>query len=237
MHASHALPALAIVPTVPSKTRPGDVGEFTREARAWLAYLPGGPHATVTFDNSLGLVRRRAEVERKLLALRPQKFGAVGFFMHGLDRQMQTGHQLGHVDRLASLLHELLTPAPVIALYACDAGNAPKRTAGPGGNNGFADKLRDALLKRDHAWFWGGHVDAHVTTGHTTRNPHVRRFSSFVLPHEAVLGDSVGGDYLVEPGSALWRRWTDALWSRREPKDIRLRFPFLTAAEIEQELQ
>ena len=89
---------------------------------------------------------------------------------------------------------------------------------GPGGDGGFADALRDALSERGVT----GHVDAHVTTGHTTRNPHVRRFYC----DGAAAG--TGGDWLVAPGSPKWRRWVTALKG-----DMRFRFPWLTPAEID----
>ena len=106
--------------------------------------------------------------------------------------------------------------AASVPLYACDAArdNDADRSddsePGPGGAGGFASTLSAALP--------GVVVDAHTTTAHTTRNPHVRRFMS-------------GGDgaWLVEPGSPMWRTWRDAL---REDRDFRLGFPLMSADAI-----
>ncbi|MBK7153843.1 MAG: hypothetical protein IPH72_19025 [Sandaracinaceae bacterium] len=84
--------------------------------------------------------------------------------------------------------------------YACDAArddDADRRddvTQSAGGDGGFADQLRDALAAHGLT----GHVDAHAKPGHTTKNPHLRRFHMDG-------GPGVGGEWLVEPGTALWR--------------------------------
>jgi hypothetical protein len=142
----------------------------------------------------------------------------VALFCHGLARGIQTGHDLATVATLADAISASTAPPRhlVVTLYACDA--ADTRTGGPGGDGGFADALRDALSERGIT----GHVDAHVTTGHTTKNPYVRRF---YCDGQAA---GTGGDWLVAPGSPKWRAWVRALKG-----DMRWRFPWLTPAEID----
>src|SRR5690606_18287712 len=92
----------------------------------------------------------------------------------------------------------------IITLYACDAardGDSDRRddvAPGPGGDGGFADALRDALSADHHMH---GHVDAHASLGHATKNPFVRRFW---MDGESA---DIGGDWLISPGSPAWRTW------------------------------
>lgn len=217
---------LAIVPMSNSKGKKDVTGAFLPEARKWVD-LHGG--ALARFDNAAAPAKRRADVEAVLgghTGLR-----AVGFFCHGLSRSLQTGHGLSHVDALARVLTAATAPGAVVALYACDAADTPVKNA-PGGDDGFADRLRDALILHDAEHWHGGHVDAHVTTGHTTTNPYLRRFDcTLAVPSEVPLG-IVGGDWLVKPGSGLWTAWRKALRNT----DLRFRFPFMTERQIHAEL-
>lgn len=218
---------LALVPMSNSKGKKDVTGAFLPEAKRWLD-LHGG--ALARFDNAAAPAKRRADVEAILRG--HSGLRAVGFFCHGLSRQLQTGHGISHVDALADALTSATLPGAVVALYACDAADTPVKNA-PGGDDGFADRLRDALILRDAEHWQGGHVDAHVTTGHTTTNPYVRRFAcSLAVPSEVPLG-IVGGEWLVKPGSAAWGTWRRAL---RET-DLRFRFPFMREREIHDELR
>lgn len=216
---------LAIVPTSNSKGKKDVTGAFLPESRKWVE-LHGGTIAR--FDNASAPAKRRADVEA---LLRGQSgLSCVGFFCHGLSRSIQTGHAIGHVERLAAALTAATKPGAVVALYACDTADTPSKNA-PGGDDGFADRLRDALLLTDAAHWHGGWVDAHVTTGHTTTNPFVRRFKCDPLPHEVPLG-IVGGEWIVTPGELLWSTWRRAL---RET-DLRFRFPMMRAVDVRVEL-
>lgn len=225
---------LAIHPAHNSKGKRDATGAFIPEARAWAELHNGHLDAPATthvarFDNHAAPAKRRRDVEAILRGHRD--LNAVGFFCHGLTRSLQTGHALAHVESLADALTACTRPGAVVALYACDAADTPRKDA-PGGDGGFADALRDALVLRDAAHWRGGWVDAHVTTGHATRNPYVRRFScTLAVPSEVPLG-IVGGEWLVTPGGPLWRSWARAL---RET-DLRLRFPLMQRVDIAEEL-
>lgn len=209
--------ALILHPLHNSGTKRDATGAFIPEAKAhgkWLA--DNVVHAAVThgFDNSASKLARRREVEAEIRTV--GKLDTVAMFCHGLARGIQTGHDLATVATLAEALAASAGPSRrlIVTLYACDAADGK----GPGGDGGFADALRDALSERGIT----GHVDAHVTTGHTTRNPYVRRF----YMDGAAAG--TGGDWLVAPGSPKWRKWVTALKG-----DMRWRFPWLTPAEID----
>lgn len=243
---------LAIVPLHNAPGKRDVTHAFKPEAEAWLAFADKRDRVLVRFDNRAELGQRRAEIARELARLDGQRFGAIAFFCHGLWRQLQTGHTVATAGRLAALLAPLLEPQggrPVsIPLYACDAAEGvplePKKgklsPRGPGGDGGFADELRDAFLREqwsEHgARLVGGWIDAHVTTGHATSNPNVRRFDLATLPHEIELG-MVGGESLVSPSAtpALWRTWRTRL-ADRKADDLRLRFSTMTRSEIVAEL-
>jgi hypothetical protein len=196
-------------------TKPDATGAFIPEAKNYAKWLTaqGWTVERYPFDNRAQKLQRRREVEGLLREGDPVQHFA--FFGHGLAKGLQSGHDLATVSTLAEALAVACNWGRlVVTLYACDAADGK----GPGGDGGFADALRDALSERGIT----GHVDAHVTTGHTTRNPHLRRF----YMDGAAVG--TGGDWLVAPGSPKWRRWVTALKG-----DMRFRFPWLTAAEID----
>lgn len=201
-------------------------GAFEPEARRF-ARLHGG--VAVPFDNRASKAQRRAEVERLIWETSVDSYDCVALFCHGYRLGMQTGHDRKTVDGLAEVIGLRCAPGAPIALYACDAARDADRdrkddnVPGPAGEGGFADLLRDALLERGYQ---GGHVDAHTTVAHTTRNPFVRRF--YVDPEAR---DS-GGDWLVAPGSPLWARWRRVLWEKAEPRGVRFLFPFMSVAEL-----
>lgn len=151
----------------------------------------------------------REQVEAALAARRDLE--AVAFFCHGLRRELRVGYSTMHrgVERLADAIASATGPHIVMPLYACSTGAS---------DTGFAALLAQALYERGKT----GHVDAHTTAAHTTRNPHVRRFE---------LG-AARGAWLVEPGSTDWRRWVEALRG-----DLRFRFPFMTADDVRAEVR
>ena len=209
--------ALILHPLRNSGTKRDATGAFIPEARAY-ANVMSMTHDTVLvgFDNSASKLARRRQVEASIRSTGPLQHFAL--FSHGLAKGLQTGHDLATVSTLAEALAASAGPSKrlVVTLYACDAADSPGD--GPGGDGGFADALRDALAERGIT----GHVDAHVTTGHTTKNPYVRRFW---CDGQAA---GTGGDWLVAPGSPKWRAWIRALKG-----DMRWRFPWLTPAEID----
>lgn len=225
-----SLNALCIAPT---HDRPGkrDVSAvFLPEAKRF-AERHGGH--VVRFDDRRSMRSRRQEVERLIWETSSDLYGHVALFCHGLKTKIQTGHTVRTVDGLAEVIAMRSAPSVRVTLYACDAARDDDRAIdddlgeGPGGEGGFADRLRDALLEHGCA---GGWVDAHVTTGHATRNPYVRRFRI-----EEGARD-FGGDWIIAPGSRQWRTWRRALWGRTDPKRIRLDFPLQTTAALRRDL-
>lgn len=188
-------------------TKPDATGAFIPESLHWQR-MHGG--AREGYKNKLGAVACRREVEGILA--KHSGIDALAFFNHGYRDGMQTGHHIPHVGALADAIAKACAPRVVIYLAACST--AKQRTVALGG---FADALRDALTARGVA----GHIDAHTTAGHTTRNPHVQRFAM-----GAPVGD-IAGDWIVAPGDPLWRKWVAALKG-----DLRLRYPLMTREEI-----
>ncbi|MCB9603316.1 MAG: hypothetical protein H6721_26735 [Sandaracinus sp.] len=232
---------VAVVSTVNVDGKKDASGAFVPEARAFLRFHGADPKgdAVVPFDHRLSPDKRRAHVEAGIRAAR-EALGApiegLAFFCHGYRRGLQTGHTTKALGGLVDVIRETCSHDVAIPLYACDAArdaDADRKddlTDVPGGDGGFADVLRDAMLRTPGAFF-GAHIDAHVTAAHTTRNPHVRRFEvTAAVPSETILG-LPGGSWLVTPGSSRWKTWIRALRT-----DFRFRFPFLDAAGIAQVL-
>lgn len=231
---------VAVVSAVNVDGKKDASGAFVPEARAFLRFHGADPKgaAFVPFDHRLAPAKRRAQVEAGIRAAHTAlgaRIEGLAFFCHGYRRGLQTGHTTKALGGLVETMRDTCSPNVAVPLYACDAArdeDADRKDDlldAPGGDGGFADALRDAML-RTRA-FHGANVDAHVTAGHTTRNPHVRRFEvTAAVPSETILG-LPGGSWLVTPNSARWKTWIRALRT-----DFRFRFPFLDAAGIAQVL-
>jgi len=185
----------------------------------------------VEIDNRGSMPARRKRVVEAIRGARYDAYATpiVAIFCHGWRDGIQLGVRVRDVDELAAAIAEATaSAATIVALYCCDTAQGVERgadtSAGPGGDGGFADELRDALCRAGVEWTV---VDAHVTTGHTTRNPNLRRFGG-----EGSKTGGSGGGWIVRPRSRLWKPWAAAL--RRT--DMRLRFPVLTVPEIHAEL-
>ena len=218
--------ALIILPQHNSPGKRDVTGAFRPEAKRFAESLHERGFSTHThaFDNKASKAKRRAEVERAIWegVFHSDGIGidglwdVVAFFCHGFTRGMQTGHDMATVGDLAETIALRSSDTVVVPLYACST--ASTRTGAPGGDGGFADALRDALSERGKR----GHVDAHDTVAHTTKNPRVRRFW---MDGEAA---GTGGDWIVAPGSPKWRAWRAAL---KGP--MRFAFPFMSPAEVD----
>ena len=214
--------ALILHPLHPSPSKPGDAGEFKREAMRFgdMLIADGWDVTMQTFDNRPVRPSRRKPVDR---AIASGTWDMLALFGHGLRNSIQTGHDIASIPALADLLAEHSARPLRVELYACDAARDNDRDKrddvrdAVGGDGGFADLLRDALAERGVT----GHVDAHAKTGHTTKNPHVRRFSMDDGPGK-------GAAFLVDPKSPHWRAWVRALKG-----DLRFRFPLMTREQIE----
>lgn len=211
----------------PDRNTPGKkdyTGAFLPESRLFAAHrsthAPNGGVVIprVTIDISKPPEQRRAQLLAAISGARP--VSAIAFFCHGLMRKLpQLGWDLSNVDVLAAQLATHGTADIVAVLYACDTAAG----VAPGGDGGFADRLRDELCR---AGATNCRVDAHKTAGHAVMNPHVRRFEGM----GSGIG-GVGGSWIVEPGSEKWNAWKRAL---RTP--FRYDFPFMTIDEIHDEL-
>jgi len=151
-----------------------------------------------------------------------QKAGGLdllAWFGHGLKGYLpQVGRGL-YPEMLGSRLASPKRRRVDVALFACSTGDG----AGPHGDGGFGDLLRDALCK-------GGstacRVLSHTNAGHATWNPNVREF----LGAGSDVGGT-GGSWVVAPGSPLWGKWKKALRG-----SLRLRLPLMTTAQVHAEL-
>lgn len=214
---------LAFAPMHNAPGRNDATGAFHPEAREFCKLHNAG--SPKLFDNSKIMSARFSEVRSWLDLCKPATVGTVAFFCHGWKDGTQAGVTLTTAGRFADTLQRVLAPNPRIVLYCCDAARdsdndrEDEDDPGPGGDGGFADQLRDALAKRGV----GATIYAHTTAAHTTRNPFVRRFDP---------GEMAGGHWIVTPYSADWQRWRKALQGT-----LRLRFPFMTQAQIESELK
>jgi hypothetical protein len=130
---------------------------------------------------------------------------------------------LANVADLGARLAACLAPDAAIVLYACDTARdsdglrEDDKLTGPGGSGGFASRLFVDLHGRG---LTGVRVYAHSTAGHTTRNPYLRVWRDDADLHN--------GDWLIEPGSDLWRAWVRGL----RDTALRFEFPWLSASEI-----
>lgn len=222
--------AIAICPTTDAPGKRDVSRVFRPEAERFLSMH--SPHGLLApFDNRKIKAARRAEVESAIWHSFPGDWvDHVAFFCHGLRDSLQTGHRKGALGTLAQSIAWRARPGSplVVTLYACDTARDADadRTDDTdpdedGGEGGFADALRDAL--RD-AGACSGWVDAHPVTAHATRAPYVRRFR---------LEGAEPGAWLVRPHGPAWGLWRRALWGKVPGlKDLRLRFPRMSGAEI-----
>lgn len=185
------------------------VGAFRPEADAFVSKHGG---TVVRIDQSQNAAGR---FRQTLQAIEEHQPDVLVYCGHGLRRSLpQLGAGLGNIASLAGAL-ALGSTAPLVVLYACSAADG----VAPGGEGGFCDALRDALCNAEAT---GCRVLGHSTAGHAVRNPYVREFRSET---------TLGGTWLVAPGSPRWARWVKALQG-----PLRLEYPYLTRAEVEARL-
>ena len=219
----------SVIAFAPRHNSPGlhdATGAFIPEARRFLQLAGGeGRKGLFLFNPRRPMAERAAYVLDTLREYEAQKrkVRAVAFFCHGYSRGLQAGFRSSgrsvNVSELAEAIADISGAGVIVPLYACSTAGSP-RLGAPGGDGGFADSLRDALCRHGATHC---RVDAHVTLGHTTRNPHVRRFEGAGSP----IG-GVGGAYLVPPSSPYWQGWKRAL----RKTDSRLLFPWWDSARV-----
>lgn len=203
---------LAFAPLISSHGR-SDAPYFRRQALEYLRRHGGGVFHVV--DNSASPAARGAEVVRQILETpRKRKVISVAFFCHGWSQGIQAGFDLRkgkglHVDELAEALAQVAAPGLILPLYACTTADEPAGAKGtdpadvPGGDGGFADRLRDALVSKGVTRC---RIDAHDRKGDTTLNPYVRRFEG-----DGTGEERFGGEWLIAPTDPDFDRWRHEL--------------------------
>jgi len=201
-------------------------GAFIPEARAFAKMHEVHENNVLALDciKNRPFARRRRVSGFFAKHDRAPKTGMIAIFCHGWTSGLQIGFGKKRVPELVEMLDHCCRRDVKIVLYACStAGNKSKGKAiGPGTNGGFADLLRDEMLRRG---FRGGWIDAHLTPGHTTRNPYVVRFLTEPIFENEF--DVPGGQWLIQPKTKLWE-----IWKKELRKGFRFRFPFYHDYEI-----
>lgn len=226
---------------IPKKKSSGDgYAVFLSEAQRFAEIHGGAPIVEIDANRMTGTIpvkEKKQEVSRRrdqvLSAVFAHKPTNVAMFCHGWRAGMQLGFDVGTADELAFAISESAHGTEcAVALYSCSCGAGKLDSKfsvnlNENGDGGFADALRDALCKRGSTYCV---VDAHATVGHTTANPYVRRFEGSGSP----VG-GVGGNWIVAPGSELWKKWCAVLKGSIKHSgqaSLRLRYPDLTTAEV-----
>lgn len=225
--------ALIFIPQHNSEGKKDVTYAFAPEAEAF-AKLCASRSEIVSFDNSKDYTRRRKQI-LDVLSERAEGvvFDTVAFFCHGWGNGTQAGFMKPHAHTLARAILDVVgnDENVVVPLYCCSTGNDPDEdpiTAAGTGDDSFADKLRDALCIERAV---NCRVMAHTTVAHTTSNPMVL----FMDGMGSTVG-GVGGYPPVSPKAGkLWNAWKKSLRDR-SANTLRFRMPFMTVAEIHEEL-
>lgn len=217
--------ALVFYSSRDSKGKVDASGAFIPEAKAF-AKRHGIPDEDVigidcTKRNPASV--RRSLVIKELSRSDKTDLEVLAFFGHGWPDGIQFGFRRQHIPLLVESLPYPVRTDLKVGLFACltaenDKRDSDRKNIGPGTDNGFADRLRDGLVRHGVTDGW---VDAHKTAGHTNWNPYVVRMrcSDVVNPERG----GIGGIWLVPPSSPRWKRWCKAL----RDKDTGLRYDFL----------
>lgn len=195
-------------------------GAFRIEAARFAGLYRLPPERVVQIDVSQS---RKGRLEQTLEVLgRQEGLSLLALFCHGWKGGVQLGPYIEDAETVANTLRGHAAPDLRVVLYACSAGEGIDPDGEgpmPGGEGGFADALRDALL-----WVCPQvQIDAHTVIGHTTRNPFVRRFSAKTAQ---------GGEWIISPDSPYFGDWRRAL----HETDLRHRYPLMTIDEIRHEV-
>lgn len=228
---------LVFYSSVNSKGKHDATGAFEPEAKAFakLHEIPDKQVVPIACERMT-----KAERRKTVMSFLTHYVGAhldgVVFFCHGWVDGFQMGFDRSRVTTLAEMIMLCTNSEPVISLYACStAENDEKDTftkeVGIGTDGGFADMLRDALCRQGLSRGW---VDAHKTQGHATMNPMGVRFRMADV-EDRLLG-GVGGDWIVCPGSSVWKRWKKNLRPKGS-KTFRFEYPFMSTSEIKSYLE
>ena len=224
---------LAFAPAFREKRK--DADEFRREANRFVDRNRYGSASHVTLvDNKRRPAEQRDYVIQEIARSgRGERLRAVAFFCHGYNRfKLQFGFHAKHSNSMNALAQVLFDASalgtPVVPLYCCVIGAGP----GIGGDGGFADTLRDALLMQGAT---SCRVYGHTIKGHATKNPFVRVFDEQDVPGRSGRDGLLGGRWIIDPEDRpLFRKWNAAL--KKKGSTLRFRFPFMTRDEIVAEI-
>ena len=221
---------LCFAPKFNTKGRKDATGAFIPEAKRFLEHHGQDPSMLHLIDNTQSKAQMRQWVLLSLGDFKNHHLDGVFFFCHGWRRGIQFGFTTKGLKRLATAIFDAADQNPRLCFYSCDVGRDADRKRTDdlkafGGDGGFADEMRDALCRAGARWC---RVDGHTTPGHTTRNPHVRRFDG----NGSTIG-AQGGYYIIpRTKKALFKKWREALRG-----ELRFDYPIMSVDMIVQELQ
>lgn len=199
------------------------VGAFDPEAKAFMKLhnIPAECRLRVDLDKSEQGRRRQVMDFVESLTKQGYRTNSFAFFCHGFANRVELGFKIANIPDLVKLANlavgedKDITGVFTMPLYCCSTGDGP----GKDGDNGFADKLRDALCVDG---FIDCVVDAHVTAGHTTQNSMKRRYAGMGSKF-----GGTGGIWISAPKTTLWPKWRKALQT-----NFRFEYPYLQINEI-----
>lgn len=203
-----------------------DADYFARLAKAFMRLHGIAPGRLLIFDNTKDYASRAREALSALARTTDASLECVAFFGHGWRDGCQLGVHTCMI-KFADALAKKCAPDVTIILYACSAGRDGDKDAkddtkpGLGDDGGFADLLRDELVRRGMS----PKIIAHTTDGDACENPYVRVFDKTL---------TASGRWLVEPKSKPWAKWAKAL--KDDASTLRYRFPFMSREAVEAEL-
>lgn len=212
-------------------------GAFIPEAKAFaeLHDIPSGNVVGIKMPKVAKVKRRRATLDAIAHAGRDLSLEHIALFGHGWPQGIQFGFNRKHIPELVQHMARYCRPDVSVTLYAClaaenDVRDKNVKNIGPTTDGGFADVLRDEMVKQGlgHGW-----VDGHKTAGHTSWNPYLVRFLCEDVDDPQFGAE--GGAWVVAPRSQLWKKWIKAL--RDKKGGLRYRFPFMTEMMIKRELE
>jgi hypothetical protein len=226
-----------------AKNTPGKsdaTGAFIPEAKAFIrTRIESGDDVTSMNMALVGLPRwRRKKLTDEAIYsfVRNRTLDCLALFGHGWPDGIQFGFRRSDIGELVARLAMNCSQDLRVVLYAClaaenDVRDRDHKNVGPGTDGGFADLLRDELVR------WGVYncvIDAHKTAGHASWNPYVVRFRGDAV--EDLNKGGVGGAWLVAPGSEYWKAWVKKLRGKARKGHLRYRFPFMSELQIKAEL-
>jgi hypothetical protein len=175
--------------------------EFISQARRLSGLFNAKKYPAKNAQDIMDAIKRHGKIGRLILVSHGSRSGWLRPGTAGIRVGGDSLPTFVSVDTLAKELAPRLVDGSIIAFAACSTAAEPGEPPGwepplfgPGGANGFAGKLRDALSAQPGIAS-GIDIRGHTTVGHTTENPAVRHFP-------------VGADKAGKPGiSVLDEQW------------------------------